>query len=556
MTENSTSSNSVTARRNQDTERLILTGFMGTGKSTVGLICAKRLGYEFVDLDSEIERETGLSIPHIFERHGESFFRALETRLIERILKPNRTKLVLATGGGAIKEQANRERLLNAGTAVCLTASPDTILKRAGDTDRPLLRAPDVLAQIEKLMKERAAYYREMHYQIDTTHISPEEVAVRILRIYNAEYMRMTVRIPQQPAYDIVIGENILDQIGFAIANKGWGSPVAIVTDDIVGWNYANRVRSALGLTGIGSFIHTTQSGEENKTLRTVEDIYESFASHSLERNNVALALGGGVLGDTAGFAAATYMRGIALVQIPTTLLAMVDSSIGGKTGVDAHFGKNMIGAFKQPDLVVMDLNVLRTLPEIQISAGLAEVIKSALIDGGAFWDEIQALRFKTQDKTPVAEGLFNFIVRSIDLKRRIVEEDPFEHGKRALLNLGHTFGHGIESWSHYQILHGQAVSLGIMCAATASFEMGLCGRGLVENISELLASAGLPTHLSQLDMTLRASDIDTILHIMQSDKKKRGGKLRFILMRAPGDLVITSDIDEMQVRRAIASVA
>ncbi|MBU6359512.1 MAG: 3-dehydroquinate synthase [Chloroflexi bacterium] len=557
--------------RTSENQRLIFAGFMGTGKSTVGKICARRLGYEFIDLDTEIEREAGLSIPQIFDRHSESYFRALEARLIERILKPTRTKIVLATGGGAVKDPNNRQRLLNAGTVICLTATPETIIRRTSDSDRPLLQDADVKVKVEKLLRERAPMYRALHYHVDTTRLAPEEVAERVLRIYAAEQVRVTVRIPDQPAYDIVIGDGIIDHLGFMLAGKGWASPIGIVTDSNVGWTYGNRVRSALGLTGTGSFIHTMQAGEENKTLRTVEDIYASFAAHNFERNSVALALGGGVVGDTAGFAAATFMRGIALAQVPTTLLAMVDSSIGGKTGVDASFGKNMIGAFKQPDLVVMDLSVLRSLPPLQISAGMAEVIKSAIIDGGVFWDEIQEIRFKNIDAQmqnqehkakgqagtwSIDVGLLNFIVRSIDLKRRIVEEDPFEQGRRAFLNLGHTFGHGIEAWSNYQILHGQGVGLGMMCAVTLSYAMGLCERNMIEQIRELLISAGLPTKLSQLNASLRNSDIDAIWHIMQNDKKKRGGKLRFILLRKPGDLVITSDVDESEVRKAIAAIA
>lgn len=557
--------------RDAESQRLIFAGFMGTGKSTVGQICARRLGYEFIDLDTEIEREAGLSIPQIFDRHSESFFRALESRLIERILKPGRTRIVLATGGGAVKDPNNRQRLLNAGTVICLTASPDTIIKRAAGTDRPLLQDADVKSKVEKLMRERAAAYRALHYHIDTTRLSPEEVAERVLRIYAAEQVRVTVRIPDHVPYDIVIGDGLIDHLGFTVAGKGWASPVGIVTDSNVGWSYGNRVRSALGLTGTGSFIHTMQAGEENKTLRTVEDIYGSFAAHSFERSSVALALGGGVVGDTAGFAAATFMRGIALVQVPTTLLAMVDSSIGGKTGVDAPFGKNMIGAFKQPDLVVMDLSVLRSLPSVQLSAGMAEVIKSALIDGGVFWDEIQDIRHRSTEarmqgqdskaKTTgstwsLDRGLLNLIVRSIDLKRRVVEEDPFEQGRRALLNLGHTFGHGIEAWSNYQILHGQAVGLGMMCAANLSFAMGLCERSMVEQLRELLVSAGLPTRLAQLNAALRNADVDAIWHIMQNDKKKRGGRLRFILIRKPGDLLISGDVDENEAKRAIATIA
>lgn len=533
-------------------ELLILAGFMGTGKTTVGRLCARALGYEFVDADAEIEQRYGMTIPQFFTEKGEAAFRQVEAGLVQELAA--RRRMVIATGGGMIVDPANRHTLLNAGVCVGLTATPEAILSRVDASTRPMLRGDDVQARVAELLKARAHAYRELHYSVDTTTRTPEEVAAQVLAIYRAEHTRMPVRvsaafsgISEANHYDIILGDGVLDQLGFALAGRGWTSPFAIVTDDTVGPLYAERVRTALGCVGIDAFIHVMPSGESNKTLATVEGIYRALSEHGLERGNPVIALGGGVVGDVAGFAAATYLRGVPFVQVPTTLLSMADSSIGGKVGVDTPFGKNLVGAFKQPELVVIDTACLRSLPADEVRCGYAEIIKAALIDGGAAYERVCAHPLSAD--AGVDQELIQSLLDAIDLKRRVVEEDPFEKGRRALLNLGHTFGHGVEAWSHFAVKHGQGVALGTVCAVRLSLSLGLCDEEQAEQAVHLLAASGLPVQLPGVDA-------DKIWRLMQSDKKKRAGKLRFVLFRAPGECVITDAVTEEQARWALSTLS
>ena len=537
-------------------ELLVLAGFMGTGKTTVGRLCARQLGYDFIDADAEIERRQGMSIPQFFEQEGEDAFRQVEAALVQELI--TRHKAVIATGGGMIVDAANRHALLGAGVCVCLTATPEAIMNRVNPATRPMLRGGDVRARIAELFKARAPAYRELHYSVDTTSRAPEATAQQVLAIYRAEQARMPVRvsaafsgISEADHYDIVLGDGVMDQLGFALAGRGWTTPFAIVSDDIVGPLYAERVRAALACAGIDSFIHMMPAGERHKTLATVEDIYRAFSAHGMERNCAVIAVGGGVVGDVAGFAAATYLRGVPFVQVPTSLLAMADSSIGGKVGVDTSFGKNLVGAFKQPELVVIDTACLRTLPLDELRCGYAEIVKAAVIDGGAAYERICAHTLAHTLKENVNDDpqLIVSLMDAIDLKRRVVEEDPFEKGRRALLNLGHTFGHGIEAWSGFAIKHGQAVALGMVCAAQLSQSLGLCDEDSAEQVVRLLSRSGLPVQLQELD-------VDQIWRLMQSDKKKRAGKLRFVLLRAPGDCFVADAVTEEQARWALATLS
>lgn len=532
---------------------LILAGFMGAGKTTIGQIAARRLGYDFIDTDAEIERRTGLSIPQIFDQMGEPHFRALERALLSELV--GRERIVIATGGGMIVDPANRAMLLQAGVIICLTASPEAIVRRVDASTRPLLRATQpgesIHDRIAHLLKTRAPAYAELHYHLDTTHRSAEEAAQCALDIYCAEQERIAVRHPAGQ-YDIVIGEGLIDQAGFALAPRGWASPLAIVSDSDVGPLYAGRLQRALNRAGLASFVHVMPAGETHKTLRSVEDMYQAFAVNGLERNSAVIALGGGVVGDVAGFAAATFMRGVSFVQIPTSLLAMADSSIGGKVGVDTPFGKNLVGAFKQPDMVIMDHGLLQSLPTVELQCGYAEIVKAALLRGGEAWQRVQEMPtsdWQLTEDAALRSALKQSLRDAILLKRDVVEEDPFERGRRALLNLGHTFGHGIEAWNDFTIKHGQAVSLGVVCAMRLGQTMGVCGANLVEAVIDVLARAGLPVSLPSVD-------VDAVWRLMQLDKKKRGGKVRFVLLRAPGDAFVTSDVDEQDARRAIASLA
>ncbi|GIV84134.1 MAG: shikimate kinase [Candidatus Roseilinea sp.] len=538
---------------------LILAGFMGTGKSTVGRLCAQQLGLPFVDTDEEISQREGMPIPAIFASRGEGYFRARERALVAELSA--RRNCVIATGGGMIVDDDNRAALLRSGVGVCLTATPEVIAQRVGSAaaaERPMLHSDDVIARITQLLRERAPKYAQLHYSVDTAQRAPDEVAALVCEAYRRERIRIAVDAPAASArYDIVIGEGALDTLGFMLAGRGWAPPFAVVSDAHVAARYGERVLCALARAGLDGFLHVMPAGEAHKTLASVEAMYRAFSAHGMERTSAVIALGGGVVGDTAGFASATFLRGVPLVQVPTSLLAMADSSIGGKVGVDTDFGKNLVGAFKQPDLVVADLSVLASLPPRELRCGLAEIVKAALLSGGAAYVRLREAATSGALTDWRSPALLNALVDAILLKRAMVQADPFERGQRALLNLGHTFGHGLEAWSGFRLKHGEAVALGLVCAARLSHAMGVCEDALVAEVIGLLRSVGLPAALDDARDALGglAFAPDAVWRYMLSDKKKRAGKLRFVLLRAPGDAFVCDAVPEKMAQDALASL-
>jgi 3-dehydroquinate synthase len=279
--------------------------------------------------------------------------------------------------------------------------------------------------------------------------------------------------------------------------------------------------------------------GEASKTLGTVRGLYDSFVDAGLDRHGAVSALGGGVVGDMAGFAAATYLRGVPFVQLPTSLLAMVDSSVGGKVAVDHPRGKNLIGAFKQPRLVIADLETLDTLPEAELGNGLAETVKAGLLGDAALF-----LQIEERGPAPLSW----IIGRALRVKVGVVEDDPYEQGQRAILNLGHTFGHALELLSNYTLSHGGAVSVGLVAAARLSVRLGFCEPDVAPRVEGVLARLGLPT-------TYRGYTPTQIWQAMATDKKRRDGSLRFILFRAIGDVFVTDQVSQSDVLAVLESL-
>jgi 3-dehydroquinate synthase len=316
------------------------------------------------------------------------------------------------------------------------------------------------------------------------------------------------------------------------VREQGLRGRVALVTNPTVGDLYASAVVVSLREVGFEPFICQVPDGEAYKTLDTVRSLYDQFIEGGLDRYGAVLALGGGVIGDMAGFAAATYMRGVPLVQLPTTLLAMVDASIGGKVAVDHPRGKNLIGAFKQPELVVIDPLALKTLDEAEMRSGWAEVIKAGVIGSANLFERLE----ERGDKP-----LLSIITEAVRVKVAIVEEDPYESGRRAVLNLGHTFGHALEVLSGFTLRHGEAVSVGMVAATRTAVALGLCDKMVEGRLAALLQRFGLPTHCEGYKPR-------EIWEAMATDKKKRGKKLRFVLPRAIGQVVVTDQVSESTV--------
>ncbi|HWH70483.1 MAG TPA: 3-dehydroquinate synthase [Candidatus Sulfotelmatobacter sp.] len=332
-------------------------------------------------------------------------------------------------------------------------------------------------------------------------------------------------------SYDIKIGTGLLARLGKESARLNLGRRCVIISDRNVALRYAQAVQESLSQAGFEPALITVPAGETAKSLKTVQSCYDQLAAQRLERKSFVVALGGGVVGDLAGFVAATYMRGIAFVQVPTTLLAQVDSSVGGKVGVNLKAGKNLVGAFYQPRLVLCDLDTLGTLPERELRAGLSEVIKYGIIYDASLFARLEREMPKLLDREPKA--LAAVVARCCEIKAEVVGQDETESGLRAILNFGHTVGHGLEAISHYgKYLHGEALSIGQVVAARLSAQLlGLPQRD-VERITELLQRAGLPTVLR-----LSAAQKPKLLTAMKLDKKVSAGEIKFVLARKIGQV-------------------
>ena len=348
-------------------------------------------------------------------------------------------------------------------------------------------------------------------------------------------------------SYPIYIGEDTLGEVVGAFKAAGVRGTVGLVTDSNVVGLYGERVKALVEGAGYGCVVHVMAVGEAHKRLEAVEGICGTFLEGGLDRTSMVVAVGGGVVGDVAGFAAASFMRGIPFVQVPTTVVAQVDSSVGGKTGVNHPLGKNTIGAFHQPSAVVIDLSLLRSLPARELRAGLAEVIKHGIIADAALFaymeEHIEALLAIDLDA-------FRYpVLRSCEIKSAIVAEDEKEHGKRANLNYGHTFGHAIESVTGYtKFLHGEAIALGMCAAGALARDLGLVDDGFVARQRACFEAYGLPTVWAELP-------VSESVEAMKKDKKARAGTLKFVLATGIGSVVHRSDVSEKAVRQAFESI-
>jgi 3-dehydroquinate synthase len=351
-------------------------------------------------------------------------------------------------------------------------------------------------------------------------------------------------------AYDIVIGRGVLASLGGAITTLRPGARAVIVTDETVAARHLAATEASLARAGIGAAHIVVAPGEGSKTVATFERVCEEMIAARIERGDLAVALGGGVIGDLAGFAAACVRRGIDFVQVPTTLLAQVDSSVGGKTGINSRHGKNLIGAFHQPVLVIADTALLDTLPAREFRAGYAEVAKYGLLGDAAFFAWLEKNWQDVFAGGPAREHAIAVCCRA---KAGIVARDERETGERALLNLGHTFGHALEAGCGFsqRLLHGEAVALGTAMAFDFSARKGLCSAADAARAKAHLAAAGLPTHVKQVEGGVPG--VDALMALIAQDKKVKRGALTFILVRGIGSAFIENKVDPAEVRAFLA---
>jgi 3-dehydroquinate synthase len=554
---------------------IILIGFSFTGKTRVGREVARRLDWDFVDSDDDIVALAGKSIPEIFAQDGEERFRKLERQILEELCL--RENLVISTGGGAIVDPKNRELLAQNGVVISLEAKPQTIYRRllaaqkANSVVRPLLAGDDPLSRIESLKLFRQPFYAMADWSVHTDSLSIAEACTEVIRGWRrvsrrwekerrqiAPFPPHTVAARESDApyceadgaavtvttatesYPIFVGWGLLDESGERMRHAGLGNVARVISDEAVFSHYGARVGRTLKQAGFEVEFFAVPLGEGTKSIDTAVKIYDWLVDSRTERGHTIVALGGGMVGDLAGFVAATFLRGLPLVHVPTTLVAMTDSAIGGKVAVNHPEGKNLVGAFYQPRLVLADVSTLSTLPERELVSGWAEVIKHALILDPDFLDFLEANAGRLLALE--AEALAEAVKRSAAIKAGVVSEDEKERGRRMILNYGHTIAHGIESATGYErFLHGEAVAIGMMGAAMLSQRLGLLPTETVERQRRLILSFGLPTSCTDVERV-------GVLEAMELDKKVRGKAVRWVLLDEIGETVIRDDVPSSDV--------
>ncbi len=508
-------------------KRVFFYGPSGSGKSTVGKLLAQKLGLAFVDVDALIEEQAGMPIPQIMSEQGEPAFRDQESAALKQALDGDAG--VIALGGGALLRDENRALAESAGRIVFLNASVDTLVRRlSADYSRPLL-AGDIRERLAGLLERRREHYASFPTRFDADGLEPAQIAWQIqiaLGCFRVSGMG--------PAYDALIEQNGLDKLGERLRERNLNGPLAIVTESNVGPLYAEQAAKSLRDAGYETTIISVPAGEAHKTLESIQLMWHGFLQAGLDRKSTVVALGGGVTGDMAGFAASTYMRGCAWVGVPTSLLSMVDASLGGKTGIDLPEGKNLVGAFHPPSLVLADPSLLASLPEAELRSGLAEVIKHGIIsDPGLF--ALCAAGYEA-----VKSDLAAIVRRAMAVKIAVIEADPYERGIRAALNLGHTVGHAVELVSEFKLRHGEAIAIGTVVEARLAERLGLAQGGLSEEIAVAFAGLGLPTSIPP-DLPREA-----ILQAMKVDKKKASGVVKFALPVEIGKVEVGVAVEDL----------
>jgi shikimate kinase/3-dehydroquinate synthase len=508
---------------------VVLSGFSGTGKTTVGPLVASRLGLPFLDTDTEIERRCQISIAELWRSRGESSLRRVEEALVRELFADGIDRVV-AFGGGTLTNRALRHMVLDRAMLVTLTARPDVIVARVGDAqERPALTGPDPLARVVSLLEQRASVYAECHLSLATDGQSPEDVAARVTAA--ARQVRVAVALGRR-TYSVRVVEDAPHALTEALSALA-PSSLVVVSDSHVRATRGTALGSAIRPLGVPLTHVWLEPGEESKSLASVQTIWRAAIDDHVDRQSVVLGFGGGVVGDLAGFAASTLLRGLRVVQAPTTLLAMVDASVGGKTGFNLAAGKNLIGSFHQPAAVVADVAHLATLPLRDLVAGLAEVAKVALVCDESLWLELEASAERLRDRDPPA--LTAAIRRAIAIKARVVRDDEREGGIRQLLNLGHTMGHALEAAGGYsRYRHGEAVALGLVAEVRAAERLDVATPGLAVRVQTLLARLGLPTDVS-------GDDLAAAWPLVAQDKKRVGADVALPLVRYPGDARLVS---------------
>ena len=560
--------------------QISLIGLSYSGKSTLGQVVAERLGWKFVDTDAVYTEKFGKTPAQAIKDDGEAVFRDNESVILAEVLAED--WLVIATGGGIFERSLNRRALGNTSLIVYLDVPVDTLHQRylndEGSEIRPLLETEQgVLHSLRELDRNRRPHYQLADlwlstmtlYDTDQTE-AVAQTATRLLNHWVQENLitetsvqrltRLEAEVaPSHPAaivrthdsvYPVWVGVNQIERLPDRLIQLNLtGRKLFIIADESVMEPHGTLLAEKLQAAQISGATYLIPSGESSKSSTMLEEVYAWLASHKAERTSVIIALGGGVVCDIAGYIAATYLRGMPIIMIPTSVLAMNDASIGGKTGIDLATGKNLVGAFKQPRAVIADINTLSTLPKRSYIEGFAEIIKHGLILDSELLEWLEVHRSELIDEVPEPALLRRITARSTYLKSLVVSADPHEQGLRAILNYGHTIGHAIETVTGYQQwMHGEAVSVGMTAAGRIARELGIMELSLFERQTDLLRDFGLPISAPGLNP-------DAIIEAMSRDKKVVDGKARFVFISEVGKAIVHTDVPDSLIRDAVQRV-
>jgi len=535
---------------------IYFTGFMASGKTRIGKLLAEQLKFNYVDSDSFIVERAGKSIAEIFEQDGEAKFRELEKEAIKEISQ--KEKFVVSLGGGAITKSENVLAVKNSGILICMRATPEILCERIGRNDkRPLMAGLDSKARLEKIktmLAEREKFYSLADFNVESNEDPPEERVLPLIFSAIKLWKNLSVRVEPSSGgnYPIFIGSGILKHTNILLKTLDIipKNEVLVCTDFNIAEKQKGNFEMLCREAGEAkSFIFP--AGESSKNLEQLNSLWTFMLENRYSRKSCLLQFSGGVVGDMAGFAAACYQRGIKFVQVPTSLLAMVDSSVGGKVAINHAEGKNMIGAFYQPKAVVCDLSVLKTLPKEEFHAGLAEIVKYGIIYDYDFfeWLEKNASAILAKD----AAALKYVVKRSCEIKAAVVGIDEHELGLRAILNYGHTFGHAIEKLTDYEkFSHGIAVGLGMRVAGRLSAITGRWSEKEESRQNELLNKFCIPKNLKEFKIEL---SLKALWNAMGADKKTEKQTRFYILPLKIGEVEKTSKPTKEQVLEAFRAV-
>lgn len=521
--------------------KIFLAGFMAAGKSTVAQIIAEKKDLKFYDNDEEIVKREGKSIAEIFAQHGESYFRKVEKETVNYLLERDEDA-VIALGGGAVLDAQLRQKIIEESEIFCIDVSAEEVIKRCADSEivRPLLEVENPLKKVRDLLETRREAYQDIPEHIDSNQHNPEEIAEEILsRIPD---QKIAIKIENNDIeYPVIINNSFKANSFKKILRKIEGRKVLLTVDEKVlklhGEGFVDLLAEKAEI-----ILFKLDAGEKIKDLKYLQQAYDILYENNFTRSDYVIAFGGGTIGDLAGFIASTYLRGLKLIQMPTTLISQLDSSVGGKTAVNFKDTKNLIGSFYQAELVYYHLDWLKTLSQAEVKSGLGEVIKYAILGGEPLFSLLK--ENKTEILELEAEIMQKISKLSLEMKNYYVAADVKDKGLRKKLNLGHSFGHAVEGAEKFKYKHGEAVVMGIAFTAFLSNKIGVLNEQSFQQIIELLQSFNYQLFPSK--------DIgpDDLAKYIAHDKKISDNKMWWVLINDLGDTYLSDKFDHKNIKK------